>query len=102
MCGYLGFWPHPDYLYRFLSARQLAGWSDYAKTVGTIGLARDDIHWGMLGSTIASVNGNQAQPQDFMPYFDPWEEDITLEQLLSRALPSVSLKRKKHGTDRSP
>lgn len=82
----LGF-PHPDYLLPFLSARQLTDWERYAATVG-IGPERDDIHWGLLTSTLVNVNraanSSPAQPKDFMPYFDPLAEDITADDLAAR------------------
>lgn len=70
MCLRLGF-PHPEYLYPYLSAGQLLDWQHFAEENG-LGIDRDDIHWGMLMSMFFNVNraeGTSAKPAtDFMPY----------------------------------
>lgn len=85
LCLSLGF-PHPDYLYPYLSGKQLLDWQAFAAQRG-LGVERDDIHWGMLLSMFFNVNRDGGSPkpaEDFMPYRHRSEEDdgLTDEQFL--------------------
>lgn len=83
LCLSLGF-PHPDYLYPYLSGRQLLEWQDFAAQYG-FGIDRDDIHWGMLLSMFFNVNREDGPPKDateFMPYRQAELSEKTDEQFL--------------------
>lgn len=67
LCERLGF-PHPDYLYPYLSAQQLDDWLHLSHTVGF----RDDIQYGFLIALLRNIHRGKGQPsvkpQDVMPY----------------------------------
>ena len=60
--------PHPDYLYAYLSAEQLDDWQHYSD----VHRFRDDIHWGMLFSLLININrapnSRPTRPEEVMPY----------------------------------
>ncbi len=48
---------------------------------------RDDIHWGLLISTVTNQWASaehRVTPYEVMPYFDQFEEELTLDDLLRR------------------
>lgn len=89
LCLRLGF-PHPDYLYPWLSGGQFIGWQNFAAQFG-LGIDRDDIHWGMLLSMFFNVNREGGPPktaEEFMPY-RPREEESD-EDFLARLRQTVA------------
>lgn len=68
-----------------LTARELLDWQRwYAKVNPSV--TRDDGYWGMLLSMFFNAhrgeNESTLSPADFMPYYDKFEEELPLEQLL--------------------
>jgi hypothetical protein len=92
LCLCLGF-PHPDYLYPYLSGKQLLDWQDFAAQFG-FGVDRDDIHWGMLLSMFFNVNRDGGPPKDateFMPYRqEPEEDEMSDEHFLLSIQDSIA------------
>lgn len=82
--------PHPDYLYPYLTWKQLLDWQKYSNQFG-LPTRRNDLHWGMLQALTYNINrGDKEQPMppsEFMPFFtadDPYEVDMTEDDLLSK------------------
>jgi hypothetical protein len=70
-----------------LSAAQLYDWLRlHAKY--NLGLNRDDIHWGMSMAFFVNAHRGEddlpVQATDLMPYHDPFEADMTAEELAAR------------------
>lgn len=98
LCEHLGY-PHPDYLLRLLTARQLLDWIEYGRRVGRFGVDRDDLLWGLLTWTVGNAwGGGNGKIEDCMPYYEAEEEDLTPEQLeakLAALLPRGGRRRKR-------
>ncbi len=59
------------------------GWLDYSNSIGQLGSARDDVHWGMLCALLYECHrakGAHKQPTDFMPYHQEEIQEQTPEQ----------------------
>ena len=81
----LGF-PHPDYLLPYLTARQLDDWLLWMRKYYPFP-DRDDPLWGM--SMAIAHNAwcdpcDAKRPTDFMPYADPYEHELTAEELRAK------------------
>ena len=71
----------------YLSSSQLLDWQRYAAQFG-LGINRDDIHWGLLLSLLFNVHKQEgepaAPPSQFMPYYDPYADDLSIEEMRAR------------------
>ncbi len=83
LCEHLKF-PHPDYLLPLLSAKQFREWQEYYGEC-PFGADRDDYLWGFWCALYANCHKKPEspayKPQDFMPYHDPFEDDISVEEM---------------------
>ena len=67
-----------------LTAGEFEGWLRWMRKMQPYP-NRDDIHWGMLISTIHNQwSKNPVRPYEVMPYYDPLEEDIDAAELARR------------------
>ncbi len=76
---------HPDYLLDMLTAQQLMEWAEYEKHVGLLGSGRQ--YQQLAINTCAIVNaltGSKTKPEDFLPWFDPYLEDLTADELAAK------------------
>lgn len=76
--------PDVDVFLEELSSTQLLDWQAFASKCG-LPHYRDDVHFGLLASLIYNANrgdGDPAEPPgEFMPYHDPFEHDVSVEQM---------------------
>jgi hypothetical protein len=88
----LGF-PHPDYLLKALTSRQLAEWRAFYR-LQPFGAYRDDWRAGMIASVIANCNRRKNTkpflPTDFMPQTEKpkqsVEEQLAIFEMLTGTL----------------
>jgi hypothetical protein len=71
-----------------ITSTQFAEWMAYSK-IEPWGQDRDDLRMGIIASTIANVNrgknGKPLNPQDFIPDFEPEDEERAAERMLASA-----------------
>ncbi len=71
-----------------MTSAQFAEWMAYAQ-LEPWGEERADLRAGIIASTQANVmrgkKGKPFKPQDFMPTFEPENEDVAQARLLARA-----------------
>lgn len=84
LCLALGY-PHPDYLLRMLTSRQITEWLAYYD-LEPWGETRADLRAGIVASTLANCHRDPKQrPEayravDFMPYRERPEQKMTAEE----------------------
>ena len=69
-----------------LTAEQYSGWLLWLRKYHPTP-DRDDVHWGLLISAVMNQwadEGSRVRPHEVMPYYDRFEEELTLEELLLR------------------
>ncbi len=73
-----------------LAALRIDEYEDWVQFawVHNIAFNRDDLHWGMVIADFRNANRGDgempARPADCMPYFDPFTEEISADDLFAR------------------
>lgn len=79
-----------------ISSRQFAEWMAYSR-LEPWGEDRDDLRMGIIASTIANANRGKGSkplsPADFMPRFEPEDEEEAAAKLIARARAALGGKR---------
>lgn len=79
-----------------ISSRAFAEWMAYSR-LEPWGEERDDLRMGIIASTIANANRGKGQkpfkPQQFMPDFEPEDEDTARARLMAKAMAALGGKR---------
>ena len=71
-----------------LTLPQYDGWVAYLRRYNLFP-DRNDLLWGLLTATVAnqwSSGGSRVRPEDVMPYYDQFAEEITADELAVRVL----------------
>ncbi len=78
---------HPDDLKEDLTIGQYEDWCQFHAQFH-LNLDRDDIHWGISIADFRNANKSEGEmperPIDVMPYADPFEDDMSVEDLRDR------------------
>jgi len=79
-----------------ISSGQFAEWLAFAR-LEPFGEERDDLRMGIIASTIANVNREKGKkpysPRDFMPNFEPENEEAKIQKMIESLRQSLGKKR---------